>query len=103
MDEKQKLIQLIEGLPEAKLAGALRAIRKIAGEQQSCAETETENSPPLQELLTGMVYSLSNTLYDLSIDAERKGEKVMAKRLEAYRKKVAETWDRYKAVKANEK
>ncbi len=103
MNERKKLIQLIEGLPEEKVTLAMQAIRKVVGGVKSVAEEKPKEGLPLQELLTGIVYSLSNSLYDLSADAEKKGDKVLAKRLDIYRKKVTETWDGYKLTQPSEK
>lgn len=103
LDERKKLIQLIEGLPEEKVTLAMQAIRKVVGSGKSAVNEKPKDALPLQELLTGMVYGLSNSLYDLSADAEKKGDKVLAKRLDVYRKKVAETWDSYKMTLPNEK
>lgn len=103
MDERQELMQLVENMEQEKLATALRVMKQLAGDDAVAGKEKGAEVEALQELLTSMVYSLSNTLYDLSIDADRKGEKVMAKRLEAYRKKVAENWDRYKSANAGEK
>ena len=103
MDERKKLIQLIEGLPDEKVTLAMQAIRQVVGSGKTAAREKGKDADPLQELLTGMVYGLSNSLYDLSADAEKKGDKVLAKRLSAYRKKVAETWDGYKTTLSQEK
>ena len=49
-----------------------------------------------------IVNSLSNAMYDLSVDAKRREDKVMANRFEAYRKKISEGWEIYHEMKEEE-
>lgn len=55
----------------------------------------------VHQLLTAIVSSLSNTLYDLSVDNERNNNKVTAKRLEFSRQKVMSAWEVYNQNRAN--
>ncbi|WP_371364134.1 hypothetical protein SRRS_49850 [Sporomusa rhizae] len=55
----------------------------------------------VHELLSAIIAALSNTLYDLSTDAEREGSKVTAKRLEFSRQKIMTAWETYNSKRAN--
>jgi len=91
MNSKTKLIELIQQLPEEKTLAAMTLIKQLLEEPES-----GKSAPdPLQEFMKAMVYSMNNSLYDLSIDAGRKEEKVLANRLESYRKRVSEAWEIY--------
>ncbi len=50
---------------------------------------------PVHDLLTAIVSSLNNTLYDLATENERGGSKVTAKRLEFSRQKIMSAWEVY--------
>ncbi|MDF2572226.1 MAG: hypothetical protein K0R55_3830 [Sporomusa sp.] len=60
------------------------------------------NKDAVHELLTAIVSSLSNTLYDLSTDSEKAGSKVTAKRLEFSRQKIMGAWETYNQKRASE-
>lgn len=55
----------------------------------------------VHELLTAIVASLNNTLYDLSMESERGGSKVTAKRLDFSRQKIMSAWEVYNQRRAN--
>lgn len=54
----------------------------------------------VHELLTAIVATLNNTLYDLSAESERGGSKVTAKRLDYSRQKVMSAWEVYNQKRA---
>lgn len=101
MDAKKQLIELIEQLPQEKIPEAIIAIEKLMEEQvdNKIAPDTQDTLDTLDTFMAVIVNSITNTMYDLSIDASRKDEKVMAKRLETYRKKVSEGWETYKGRK----
>jgi hypothetical protein len=91
MNSKTELMELIQQLPEEKIPAAIRLIKPLVEKQES-----GEKIPdPLQDFMKAMAYAINNSLYDLSIDAGRKEEKVLANRLESYRKRVSEAWEIY--------
>lgn len=117
MEPKDELIALIEELPESQIPQAIIILKRLIEKQQEnemVIEQEQEQAQPeveqaqseiLQTLapidifMATIVNSLTNIMYDLSLDAKRKEEKVMANRLESYRKKVSDGWEIYKKSK----
>ncbi len=96
MNPKSELIELIQQLPEEKIPAAMTLIKQLMDKSES-----GEKAPdPLLDFMKAMVYSMNNSLYDLSIDAGRKEEKVLSNRLESYRKRVSEAWEIYKNSKS---
>lgn len=93
MDSRTELLELIEQLPEEKVAAAVTVLKELVGKQESSEKIVD----PLQDLMKALMYSMNNSLYDLSIDAGRKEEKVLSNRLESYRKRVTEAWEVYKS------
>ncbi len=92
MNSKADLIELIEQLPEEKVATAITLIKEL----QEKAESIEKAPDPIFDLMKAVIYAMNNSLYDLSIEAGRKEEKVLANRLESYRKRVSEAWEVYK-------
>jgi len=92
MNDKEKLMELIEQLPEDKFPEAIALLANLIKKQNAVEEIPD----PLTTFMGVVVSSLTNTIYDLSVDAKRKEEKVMANRLEAYRKKISEGWEVYR-------
>lgn len=92
MDSRTELGDLIEKLPEEKVATAVTLLKELIGEHESEKIVD-----PLQDFMKALMYSMNNSLYDLSIDAGRKEEKVLSNRLESYRKRVTEAWEVYKS------
>lgn len=93
---KAELLELIEQLPENKISAAMTFMKQLVEK----SENNEKTTDPLQEFMKAMVYSMNNSLYDLSIDAGRKEEKVLSNRLESYRKRVSEAWEIYKNSKS---
>src|SRR5690242_15695132 len=93
MDSRSELLELIGQLPEEKVSTALTLINELITKQENSEKV----IDPLQDLMKALMYSMNNSLYDLSIDAGRKEEKVLSNRLESYRKRVAEAWEVYKS------
>ncbi|AIF50630.1 hypothetical protein [Pelosinus sp. UFO1] len=93
MDSRSELLELIGQLPEEKVDTALTLLKELIAKQ----ENNEKIIDPLQDLMKALMYSMNNSLYDLSIDAGRKEEKVLSNRLESYRKRVAEAWEVYKS------
>lgn len=98
MSSKNELITLIEQLPEEKIAEAIVLMKNLI-ERQDAIVTTASQLDPLDAFMAVIVHSMTNAMYDLSADARRKEEKVMANRLEAYRKKVADGWQIYQSKK----
>ncbi len=98
MSNKDNLIALIEELPEDKIREAMTLLKELIERQDEAAD---EPSPldPLDTFMAVIVQSMTNAMYDLSTDARRKEEKVMANRFEAYRKKLSEGWQVYQGRK----
>lgn len=98
MSNKQELITLIEQLPEEKISEAIILIRNLI-ETEEAIETTVSQPDPLEAFMAVIVHSVTNAMYDLSTDSRRKEEKVLANRLEAYRKKLADGWHTYQSKK----
>ncbi len=92
MNSKAELDELIGQLPEEKVAIAITLIKEL---QEKTQNSET-NQDPIFDLMKTVIYAMNNSLYDLSIEAGRREEKVLANRLESYRKRVSEAWEVYK-------
>lgn len=92
MNSKVELIELIQQLPEEKISDAIILIKDL---NEKTAGSK-EDSDPLYDFMKTIAYSMNNSLYDLSIEAGRRDEKVLSNRLESYRKRVAEAWEAYK-------
>lgn len=92
MNSKVELIELIQQLPEEKVSDAIILIK---GLNEKTASSE-KDSDPLYDFMKAIAYSMNNSLYDLSIEAGRRDEKVLSNRLESYRKRVSEAWEVYK-------
>lgn len=92
MNSKDELIELIQQLPEEKVSDAIILIK---GLNEKIASSE-KKSDPLYDFMKTIAYSMNNSLYDLSIEAGRRDEKVLSNRLESYRKRVSEAWEVYK-------
>lgn len=97
MTQKAELIELISRLPEEKVPVVIAFLKRLEENGANAANEGGQPVEPLQELLTTVIYSITNSLYDLSTEAERSGSKVMATRLNTYRKKMAEAWEVYKS------
>jgi hypothetical protein len=91
MTAKTELATLLEQLPEDHIPKVVEFIHSLAKDQPD-HEIPADN---LQQLLKIFTTSLTNSLYDLSIDMDRKGEKVLANRLDFSRKKITEAWNTY--------
>ncbi len=92
MNSKAELVELIGQLPEEKVAIAITLIKEL----QEKTESSEKTPDPIFDLMKAVIYAMNNSLYDLSIEAGRKEEKVLANRLESYRKRVSEAWEVYK-------
>lgn len=92
MNSKAELVELIQELPEEKVGTAIDLIKELHEKTES---SET-NPDPIFDLMKTVIYAMNNSLYDLSIEAGRREEKVLANRLESYRKRVSEAWEVYK-------
>ncbi|MDF2634992.1 MAG: hypothetical protein K0R78_1866 [Pelosinus sp.] len=92
MNSKTELIELIQQLPEERVSEALALLKGL----NENTESSEKSSDPLQDFMKVLVYSMNNSLYDLSIEAGRRDEKVLSTRLESYRKRVTEAWEIYK-------
>jgi len=98
---KNELMTLIEQLPEDKMGEGVALLKKLIEKQDDGLVSYT----PLENMETFMkvvVNSLTNAMYDLSVDAKRREDKVMANRFEAYRKKISEGWEIYHEMKEEE-
>ena len=88
--KKEELLIVINNLPEEKIQSLLDFARAL---------TDQENSPlpvdSMHELLLTFVDTFTNTLYDISVEAERADKKVFAKRLTLSRKKISQAWEVY--------
>ena len=98
MNSKNELLALIEKLPEEKIPEAIVLMKSLIEKEENTAAAPGQPDP-LDAFMAVIVHSLTNAMYDLSADARRKEEKVMANRLETYRKKVADGWQTYQARK----
>lgn len=101
MKSKEELLQLIEEIPEAQIPQTITFVKKVIKKSRESTGVSDAVDPldPLDVFMATITNVLTNTMYDLSLDAKRKEEKVMAKRLESYRKKISDGWEIYKKNK----
>ena len=90
--DKEQLLALIERMPDEKLKATLELLQAV-DKQPASPNTLTPASPHL--LLLALVSSFTNTLYDLSGEAEKRCAKAAAKRLDANRRQVMQAWEAY--------
>lgn len=98
MSTKTELMALIEELPEEKVPEAIILMKSLI-EKRDDSVTTPSPLDPLDTFMAVIVHSMTNAMYDLSSDARRKEEKVMANRLETYRKKLSDGWQTYQIKK----
>lgn len=98
MSTKTELMALIEELPEEKVPEAIIFMKSLI-EKRDDSVTTPSPLDPLDTFMAVIVHSMTNAMYDLSSDARRKEEKVMANRLETYRKKLSDGWQTYQIKK----
>lgn len=99
MTPKAELFELIEKLPEDKIPQAIETINALLALQPPTNSQPTATADPeqpLNELLTAIIGSVTNSFYDLSVENERAGAKIIAKRLGFSRTRILEAWDVYK-------
>jgi hypothetical protein len=84
---KEQLIQLIDHLSAEQLPRALELLKPLAVAQPGTVKIADDNDE-LQLFLKVLSITLTNTLYDLSTEAERTGSKVLSNRLDFSRKKL---------------
>ena len=105
MNHKLELLELLDKLPAEKLPEAVNAIRSLLDSNPE-ATTQTpqaaHSDQALHELLTAMIGSITNSLYDLSTENERAGAKILANRLDFSRMKILESWDSYRKKRSVE-
>lgn len=95
MHLRNELTELIEQIPEKEIPKAILLLKRLI-EKQKGGKSIAASLDPLDTFMATVVHSLTNAMYDLSADARRKEENIMANRLEVYRKKVSEGWEKYK-------
>jgi|GEM_PF-1912734 predicted nuclease with TOPRIM domain len=97
MECKNELLELIEKLSEEQMTQTNTFLKKLISNDQEneTVSEQVKTLDPLDTFMATIVNSLTNTMYDLSLDAKRKEEKVMEKRLESYRKKISDGWNIY--------
>ena len=98
MSTKTELMALIEELPEEKVPEAIILMKSLI-EKRDDSVIAPSPLDPLDTFMAVIVHSMTNAMYDLSSDARRKEEKVMANRLETYRKKLSDGWQTYQIKK----
>lgn len=99
MNHKLELLELLEKIPAEKLPEAVNAIRLLLDPTPEVSTLKTQaahSDQALHELLTAMIGSVTNSLYDLSTENERAGAKILANRLDFSRMKILESWDTYR-------
>ena len=98
---KENLHKLVEALPDSQLAAALSLLQALTDDKPQPHEAESteekDSNEPLNRFLADLVGSISAVLYDLSNEAEKKKDPILEKRLIFSRKKITNSWDRYKA------
>jgi len=95
---KNELMVLIEQLPEEKISEGIVLLKKLIEKQDDGLVSSTPIEQ-MENLMKVIINSLTNAMYDLSVDAKRREDKVMANRFEAYRKKISEGWENYRESK----
>lgn len=98
---KEDLHKIIEALPDSKISSVLTLLQDLTDEKSQHHEIEhteeKDSNEPLNRFLADLVGSISAVLYDLSNEAEKKKDPILEKRLIFQRKKISNSWDKYKA------
>lgn len=91
---KEQLIQLINQLSAEQLPRAIELLQPLTTAQPSTVKIADGNEE-LHLFLKVLSITLTNTLYDLSTEAERTDSKVLSNRLDFSRKKLFDAWQIY--------
>ncbi len=94
---REKLYQLIEQLPEGQVGAAIAYLEGLSGGAGTSRPENAGSDKRLDEFLTVLVSGISNVLYDLSKEAERRNETITANRHNFSMKKIKEAWEEYKS------
>lgn len=99
---KEQLIKLINQLSAEQLPLAIELLHPLASTQSGSTKIADDNEE-LQLFLKVLSITLTNTLYDLSTEAERTGSKVLSNRLDFSRKKLFDAWQIYNKTLSEKK
>jgi hypothetical protein len=95
---KEELHQIIDRLPEGKLETAqslLHSLTENGTVPQSAIHGEEANEY-LNRFLADLLGSMTSVIYDLSKEAEKRNDQILANRYNFSMKKAIESWEAYK-------
>lgn len=95
---KAELLQLIENMNDEEATSLLCKLRsqEYILQLEKEVEQREEVIKSLNRFLADLSGSLSAVLFDLSKDAEKRSDPIMANRLIFSMKKIKESWEEYK-------
>jgi hypothetical protein len=97
---KEELHKIIDTLPDSKLNSALSLLQVLRDDKPEYPDAEpieeTDNGEPLNRFLADLVGSISAVFYDLANEAGKKNDPILENRLIFSRKKITNSWDKYK-------
>ncbi|HWR38062.1 MAG TPA: hypothetical protein VN611_01060 [Patescibacteria group bacterium] len=91
--EKEQLLELIERIPETKLLAAVQLLQTLDEQPDAAAIPQAPDAT--HQLLLALVSTFTNTLYDLSSEAEKRCAKAAAKRMDLARRQIIQAWESY--------
>jgi hypothetical protein len=92
---KDTLRAVIDQLPDNKLELAFFLLKSLTEEDRP-REPVPNNQELLNCFLADLLSSLSSITYDLSKEAEKNNDKILANRYAFSMKKVVESWENYR-------
>ncbi|MCE5286133.1 MAG: hypothetical protein LLG02_09850 [Pelosinus sp.] len=97
---RDTLHTLIDHLPEDKLEQALSLLTELT--QTKSSQPKKDRHDLLDSFLADLLSALSSITYDLSKEAEKNNDKILATHFAFSMKKVVESWENYKAKSKNQ-
>ena len=95
---KEKLHKIVDALPEQQVESALVMLEGLLRNKKVVSNTPAEGTEKnLDDFLSVLVSGISNVLYDLAKEAERRNETIVANRHNFSMKKIKEAWEDYKS------
>jgi hypothetical protein len=95
---RDTLHKLLDELPESKLEQAVSLLTALAHDKP----LKKERAELLDSFLADLLSALSSITYDLSKEAEKNNEKILATHYTFSMKKVMDSWDNYKIKSKSE-
>lgn len=96
---RDTLHKLIDQLPEDKVTTAFSLLSSLTEDISPVRKKERQEL--LDSFLADLISSLSSITYDLSKEAEKNNDKILATHYSFSMKKVIESWENYKNKSQN--